>query len=246
MNIKQIMLRKLLSTILSLSSHYPSLSTQLSHSGLETKSNLKMSSIEISCSVLVQTEKGESVPISSYDISSAGGDIRQQWVEQVLQGLQPGRSGLEAIRAFAIELNLNGTADVRAEAPAPVQNARHVYPARFRIPPATVADLALKDQASRAEMFAFGSLLYHLYSGHPPFHRLPDSAVEACFANADFPGDTLDLDTWPMILSSWSFEFARALRDSISRTSPSLLSPHPQPFSLRDLSQRKRRSTPAS
>lgn len=196
-----------------------SLSIQPSHSGLETIPNPKMISIEIPCNVLVRSENGETIPINSYDFSTTGADIRQQWAEHVMQGLQPGRSGLQAIRAYAIELNLNGTADVRAEPTTPVQNARHVYPPRFRIPPATVLDLALVEQAQRAEMFAFGSLLYHLCSGHRPFHRLPDTAVEACFATADFPDDTLALDTWPMILSSWSFEFARDLHESISRTS---------------------------
>lgn len=176
-----------------------------------------MMTTEIPFSVLLSTEKGQTVPINSYDFSTVSKDIRQQWAGQVIKYLQPGRSGLEAIRACTIVLNINGTADVRAEPTEPVDGNRFVYPLRFRIPSATVEENPL-EESGRAEMFAFGSLLYHIYSGHKPFHKFPDGCVEARFANAEIPNDVLDLDQWPMILSSWSAEFARDLHDSISCT----------------------------
>lgn len=73
-------------------------------------------------------------------------------------------------------------------------------------------------------MFAFKSLLYHIYSGRRPFEDLPDNSVEKCFANVEFPADrpnTLNTDQWPMILFSGSLEFPRDLHDSILFPFPS-------------------------
>lgn len=166
---------------------------------------------EVNYSVLVNTLNGELVPINSYDFYTTLADTRQQWVEHVVQDLQPGRSDLDTIRACKIVLNIDGTANISTGSTLPAENHRYVYPDRFRIPPATVEDLSLKEQVMRAEMFAFGTFLYHIYSGRRPFDDLQDDLVEERFANAEFPADTLDLDQWPMILSSWSFEFARAI-----------------------------------
>ena len=181
------------------------------------------SPIEIPYSVQVKIENEETVPINSYDFSTAPADIRQRWVEQIIKDLQPGQKGLTAVRPCEIVVNINGTVEIRAD-PASSTEEKHqyVYPDRFRIPPATVEGLPLVEQASRAEMFAFGSLVYQIYSGHKPFEYLPDDCVEERFANAEFPRDTLDLDQWPLILSSWSFEFARDIHNSIPSTfSPS-------------------------
>lgn len=175
--------------------------------------------VEVPYSVLVGMENSTPISINSYDFSTASAEIRQHWVEHIIEDLQPGRSGLEAIRACQILLNSNGNADVRLEPTLYDENHHYVYPARFRIPPATIEDLPSGDQARRAEMFAFGSLLYHIYSGHKPFNNLSEELVEAYFANAEFPHDILDLDKWPMILSSWSLEFARDLHNSIACTS---------------------------
>lgn len=182
--------------------------------------NFEMTSSEIPYSVLVNTENENYVPIESYDFSTVSVDIRSQWAERILQGLQSGRSGLQAIRTCKIVLNKNGTADVNAAPTLPTEKWRYVYPTRFRIPPATIADLPLQEQVVRAEDFAFGSLLYHIYSDHRPFDNLPDEYVEARFANAEIPDDILNLDQWLMILSCWSFEFARELKGSIPCTSP--------------------------
>lgn len=193
---------------------------QLSHPSPETASSnnvIPNMTIEIPYSVLVTTEKGQTVPINSYDFFSASKKIRQQWAAHVIKDLQPGRSGQEAIRACTIVLNIDGTADVRVQPTEPVEENRFVYPVRFRIPSATVEESPLEGSI-RAEMFAFGSLLYHIYSGHKPFDKFPDEHVEARFANAEIPDDVLNLDQWPMILSSWSSEFARDLHDSISCT----------------------------
>lgn len=176
-----------------------------------------MPPVEVPCSVVVNTENGETVPINSYNFSNTSADIRQQWVKHVVEDLQPGRSGLKTIRACKIVLNIDGTAKISADPTSPAEKHQYVYPVRFRIPPATVEDLSLEEQeqVTRAEMFAFGSLIYHIYSGHKPFNNLEDDSVQERFANAEFPDDTLDLDQWPMILSSWSLEFARHLHDII-------------------------------
>ncbi|MCJ1269198.1 hypothetical protein MMC22_009087 [Lobaria immixta] len=177
-----------------------------------------MPTVKVPYKVLVNTLNGEPVPINSYDFSDISADIRQQWVEHVVQDLQPGRSGLETIRNCKIVLNIDGTANTSAIPTLPAEKHRYVYPDRFRIPPTTVEDLSPEEKVARAEMFAFGTLLYHIYSGHKPFNNLQDDLVEERFENAEFPADTLDLDQWPMILSSWSFEFARDLHASIPST----------------------------
>lgn len=178
-----------------------------------------MSPIEIPYRVQVKIENEETVPINSYDFSTTPADIRQRSVEQIIKDLQPGQKGLTAIRTCDIILNTNGTVEICAELASSAEKHQYVYPDRFRIPPATVEDLPLDQQASRAEMFAFGSLVYHIYSGHKPFEHLPDDGVEERFANAEYPRDTFDLDPWPMILSSWSLEFARDLHNSVPSTS---------------------------
>lgn len=182
--------------------------------------NLEMTSVEIPYSVLVNTENDETVPIESYDFSTVSADIRHQWEEEIIKVLPSRRRGLQAIRAFKIVLKKNGTADVHAAPTVPTKNCRYVYPVRFRIPPATMTDLYLEEQVNRAEFFAFGSLLYHIYSNHRPFDNLPDEDVQARFANAEVPDDISNLDQWLMILSCWSFEFARDFNESIPCTSP--------------------------
>lgn len=178
-----------------------------------------MTTIEVPYSILVNTEAGGNVPINLYDFATTTADIRQQWVKHIIRDLQPSHGDLQAIRAYKIVLDTNGAADVHTEPTLPVEEHRYVYPVRFWLPRVTVKDRPLEEQVGRAEMFALGSLLYHIYSGHKPFHNLPDQFVEACFANAKFPDDTLDLDQWPMILSCWSLEFARDLHATIPRKS---------------------------
>ena len=182
--------------------------------------DLEMSSFEIPDSVLVNTENEDYVPIESYDFSTISVDTRHQWGERIIQDLQSGRTGLQAIRACKIVLHKDGTADVDVAPTLPAEKYRYVYPTRFRIPPAAIAELPLEEQVVRAENFAFGSLLYHIHSGHRPFDNLPDEYVEARFASAEIPNDLLSLDQWPVILSCWSFEFARDLNGSIPCASP--------------------------
>ncbi|MCJ1467132.1 hypothetical protein MMC07_005754 [Pseudocyphellaria aurata] len=170
-----------------------------------------MTTIEVPYKVLVGVQNGTPVPIDSHDFSTTSADIRQQWIDHIIEDMRPGRSGLEVIRAVDILLNPDGTAGVTVEPTLSNDEYNYGYPAPFRIPPATIEDLPSGERARRAEMFALGSLLYNVYSGHKPFDTLAEMYVEVHFADASFPDDVLDLDTWPMILSSWSLEFALEL-----------------------------------
>lgn len=206
-----------------MSSHSRSQSDSLVQARNTASSNtvdLEMTTFEIPYSVLVNTENEDYVAIESYDFSTISVDTRHQWGERIIQDLQSGRSGLQAIRACKIVLHKDGTADVDVAPTLPPKICRYVYPTRFRIPPAAIVDLPLEEQVGRAENFAFGSLLYHIHSGHRPFDNLPDEYVEARFASAEIPDDVLSLDQWPLILSCWSFEFARDLNGSIPCPSP--------------------------
>ncbi|KAI9741615.1 MAG: hypothetical protein M1835_003090 [Candelina submexicana] len=153
--------------------------------------------------------------------------IRQQWCSQLIALYQEHQPSTETIRPWNIILNKDGTLE---SMPSPhllleSDSGRHyVYPAHFRIPPASIKDLPLKDRIQRAENFAIGSLLYHIRSSKLPFSDLSSSEeeIQSHFLAADIPQDLTTLPSWPIILCCWSLEFAQELQKA---TSTSLLPP---------------------
>jgi len=86
------------------------------------------------------------------------------------------------------------------------------YPASYRIPSGTISRFPNEEGLRRAHLFAFGSMMYEIYSEHgkPPFDGISDSDVQSLFGRALFP-EVTSLPQWPIILSCWSTEFAKEL-----------------------------------
>jgi hypothetical protein len=150
-------------------------------------------------------------------------DTRRQWAEHLIKTFHPNSNPSQTIRPLDIILFPDG----RIEAPhlstsknidnkTPTSEDKNddaaLYPAAYRIPPHTIADLDHHDRILREECFALGSLLYELFNNSPPFADLPDETIQQRFSAAEFPKKVLDFPKWPIILSCWSLEFAVELQ----------------------------------
>lgn len=149
-------------------------------------------------------------------------------------------SALPATAAATTTDNKNGATIVPRRQPQTTTHIRS-YPPRFRIPPATTADLDLEEQVRRAELFASGSVLYQIYNGgKEPFEgELEDdisddndaATIQACCSAGDVPAalTTLPCSSWPVILACWSVEFKQELETLLRRTAGGNESSAPAP-----------------
>ncbi|MCJ1254776.1 hypothetical protein MMC24_002592 [Lignoscripta atroalba] len=195
-----------------------------------------METTEVTCQIRVRTTTSLSTLRECPKIPTA---IRQKWVRQLSKEfqLQPNKTK-QAIRPWDLILNEDGTVESCAEPFAPKEGHGYVYPAHFRIPPCTIEDLLPDDQVKRAELFAFGSVLYHIYTGKKPFEEVDsdddDDQVQSRFLNADTPPDLTSVPSWPIILSCWSLEFAKELSNRPQPPNPLVryIKSHPYLFAL--------------
>ncbi|KAI9697065.1 MAG: hypothetical protein M1836_005027 [Candelina mexicana] len=161
----------------------------------------------IDCDVRVNI-KHPTRTLSLQDCLDIPPSIRQQWCSQLIALHQERQPSTETIRPWNIILNKDGTLE-SMPSPHPLlksESERHyVYPAHFRIPPASIEDLPLKDRIQRAENFAIGSLLYQIRSSKLPFSDLSASEeeIQLHFLAADIPQDLTTLPSWPIILCCW-------------------------------------------
>lgn len=190
-------------------------------SGAETK--LKEENTMI-CSMLVKVpnEKDESSillkPRDAIDISNS---TRTSWVNGMKRFVESGPEH-QRVRPLDFLFLLDGSVEVRSPNLICSNLLPNTYPAAYRIPPGTVADLEPNEKVRRAELFALGSMIYEIYAGEAPFESLKDSDAQARYRCAQYPKVT-HLPHWPMILSCWSVEFARELYAILSKQ---LLTPY--------------------
>ena len=170
------------------------------------------------CRILVQTsgEKDDSPtllrPCEVPDISDS---IRQSWARGMEQFVKD-MAEYQHIRPLDFRLFLNGSVRLQpSDQESSVSTPSH-YPPPYRIPPETIIDLADNEKARRAELFAFGSLIYEVYANEAPFESLSASEIQARYRRAEFP-DVTHLPQWPLILSCWSVEFARELQATLGK-----------------------------
>lgn len=169
----------------------------------------------VTCRIRVQAHNADTEmhTLHPRDMPDIMAITRKSWVT----GLQDYVTGLPShleIRALDFQLSISGSVSVSPQpmSPVPPLVTIHpsVYPSAYRIPPETISGLAAEEKVRRAELFALGSLIYEIYADEAPFASLLEQDIQAQFRQAHFPNVT-HLFRWPIILSCWSVEFARAI-----------------------------------
>jgi hypothetical protein len=115
-----------------------------------------------------------------------------------------------SIHPISLIVNMNGTIHAKpVHVVVPANALPGFYPARYRIPMFTISKLSLEKQIWRAEMFALGTLLYELFTGHRIFKGLSDEMIQNHYCEADqFPEiDNLPVHVQCLIYACWSAEF---------------------------------------
>jgi hypothetical protein len=183
-----------------------------------------MTTEEVICRVLVIKPYGndddvslaeKSARVCLKDCPNTAIETRLLWARAIAKEFSACPERYDSIRPWEFILNLDGTVECLAVPPSK-SHYDQVYPARFRIPPNTLLQLSQEEKNKRSEMFALGSLLYEIDSGHKPFEELSDNEVQLRFSNRDFPNDITSLQLSPIILSCWSLEFSEV--EKISRS----------------------------
>jgi hypothetical protein len=146
-------------------------------------------------------------------------ETRLQWV-QLISNQFLDRSKLEdgcGIRGWDFILGLDGSAVNLASNNASSCSSdpvTKVYPARYRIPAVVIERLTSStEKVQRAQLFALGSLLYHLLSGKEMFNGIgeDDGDIESHFIKGEFPEDVWELPKAVRILGCWCPGFAKDL-----------------------------------
>jgi hypothetical protein len=175
----------------------------------------------VTCRVRLQLPNGPLIHL--YEHTDITTNTRRQWAEHLMKTFNPESNSSQTIRPLDIILFPDGTTEVRSlpvsenidnktsRSKDKTDNAA-LYPAPYRIPPHTIANLDHHERILRAECFALGSVLYELFNSSPPFANLPDETIQRQFSAAEFPKNVLNLPKWPIMLSCWSLEFAVELR----------------------------------
>jgi hypothetical protein len=162
-------------------------------------------------------------------ISPCDEQVQKKWIERVSQLMLPSitrasgggdpdsESTSSALRPWDIVLGLDGSVTLLA-VPADSDSAGSstassgMYPAHYRIPPATIADLSTPCRVKRQGLFAYGTLLYELGHGRTPFEELglDEHQVQRRYERADFPEDVMALpfELFVAVLAAWSVEFS--------------------------------------
>ncbi|KAI9746309.1 MAG: hypothetical protein M1818_000020 [Claussenomyces sp. TS43310] len=147
---------------------------------------------------------------------------RLQWAKSIsdLFLAASGSKDRSCIRDWDLVLNLDGSVENIAQNPPAFPVPAKLYPARFRLP-AAISDRLSTDgeRIQRAELFALGSILYEIFSGHQPFYEVPESVdaeekIRALIGRGDFPDDIWGLSKAPRILGCWCPAFAKEMLTS--------------------------------
>lgn len=159
-------------------------------------------------------------------------ELRHNWTSAILQNLTDyaTQSETEAElvdaddnfpRAWDFILNPNGSVEpVAPEIPSEGQTGV-TYPASFSLPADTLFGLGELEIKKRAELFAFGGLLYEVISLKKPFSELgdDDEEIQARYSRGEFPHDVWNMTFSPAILSCWSLEFKTLIEEEIGQFS---------------------------
>ena len=174
-----------------------------------------MASIEVVCRVRVQVGRindrdQEKTPVNLQDLPEVSEPVRKQWARKVSDLIETSTFAEQSTAIRPCDLVLIHDGEVQAlPAPDAAEEGDALYPAQFRIPPASVQSLSPTERVQRQELFALGSLLYEIATGTKPFEGASDHEVQSRYCKGEFPDDLrkLSLDVLLAILSCWSLEF---------------------------------------
>ncbi|KAB8300435.1 hypothetical protein EYC80_000608 [Monilinia laxa] len=145
------------------------------------------------------------------------------------------------LRNFDIVLNIDGSAENYFQDQSASSVSATLYPARYQLPEAISANLdTTEERIAKAELFALGSLLYEVVSGHHLVYELGESAdddraIQELIAAGNFPEDLWDLPVTPKILVCFHAEFLQEML-SLRRTGiKHYIQKHPGRFTFQAL-----------
>jgi hypothetical protein len=143
-------------------------------------------------------------------------ELHIQWANAIQQLFfpaqdQPNRTYL---RNWDIILNIDGSAENYLQNSDQAQDqavsSAKSYPPRYQLPDTISERLGANEpeRILRQEIFALGSILYEVATGHKLFHSLGDGdavggIVQTCIARGLFPEDLWGLQLMPRILGCW-------------------------------------------
>lgn len=120
------------------------------------------------------------------------------------------------IRDWDFILSLDGSVENVADNASPPSPSARVYPARYRIPSRIIERLSSdQEKVRRAELFALGSLLYHVFSSKEVLCDLDigenGERIQSYFVKEAFPEDVWELPQAARILGYWCPGFSQDL-----------------------------------
>ncbi|KAF7870552.1 hypothetical protein EAF04_004296 [Stromatinia cepivora] len=152
-------------------------------------------------------------------------DLHTKWANAIQKLFSPDPESPHhtQIRNFDILLNKDGSAEnLLQNQSTSSKSATQLYPTRCQLPEVISTRLTTdEEKVARAELFALGSILYEISSGHPLFRDVDEEdesgnnelegAIQNLFVMGKFPEDLWDLSLRSRILACWCPGFLKEM-----------------------------------
>ncbi|KAF7953378.1 hypothetical protein EAE96_006584 [Botrytis aclada] len=170
-------------------------------------------------------------------------NLRLRWAHSIHTLFFTGEktSGRNHVRNFDFVLNVNGSVEnYFQDQPASLMTATQ-YPTRYQLPEAISDRLNTTDEiVARAELFAFGSILYEITLGHQLFHEVDESVdegreIQRLIALGCFPEDLWNLPITPKILGCFCPGFIEEMLSLRKKGIKNYIKNHPYRFGFQVL-----------
>jgi len=106
-------------------------------------------------------------------------------------------------KQWKIQLFMDGTAKVETQQAQDQACQVPSFQASYQIPIFIIEQLNDQEKIRHQQRFAFGSVLYEITTGHPPFHDVSQFEITENFRKGIFPADVQTLKNWAAILAYW-------------------------------------------
>ncbi|PQE32620.1 kinase-like domain protein [Rutstroemia sp. NJR-2017a WRK4] len=189
------------------------------------------------CTIRLPTHEPLYKELSPTDKAS----LQIQWANAIQQLFFPAEEPLNrtSIRNWDIVLSIDGSAENYFQDQEEAGSSAQSYPPRYQLPDAISQRMSdEKERILRQEMFALGSILYEVSTGHALFHRIGDGEaggriIQSRIAMGNFPDDLWGLRLAPRILGCWCPGFVGEMMGLRKRaTLTKYIQTHPYRFSL--------------
>ncbi|KAH8659305.1 hypothetical protein BGZ60DRAFT_121902 [Tricladium varicosporioides] len=147
-------------------------------------------------------------------------EIQVKWVNAIsdMFSRHPGLGDDSSVRDWDLHLGFDGSVENVAPNTTSAGTAAKEYPLRYRLPKEISKNLSKNgEKVQRAELFALGSVLYHILSGKELLHDETGQGIEDRIVKGEFPDDLWTLSKSPRILGCFSPIFAKELLASRGR-----------------------------